>query len=236
MYGDNPISPLDLITTNSTNTSVNDIITNLQSELQQAKDNIRIATDKYTQRVNQSRLDVTFKEGEMVLLKTTNLRIQAPEVSNKLLPRYIGPFKINKVISSVAYKLDLPETMKCHPVFHVDRLQPYYESDDNEFPNRVQPNRPTPPIEAPDAEWVVETILDRCWRETGNKTTKGYKCWREWLVKWHGYDEQDSNTWEKQSAFVIGKTVNDIFKNYELQNPYSAEELKWIKKYDKNMH
>ena len=51
-------------------------------------------------------------------------------------------------------------------MFHVDRLQPYYESDSNAFPNRIQVDRPTPPIEAPDAEWVVETILDRCWRET----------------------------------------------------------------------
>ena len=74
VYGDNPVSPLDLVTTNSAITSVNDTITNLQSELQQAKDNIRIATDKYTQCVNQSRLDVKFQEGEMVLLKTTNLQ------------------------------------------------------------------------------------------------------------------------------------------------------------------
>ena len=123
--------------------------------------------------------------------------------------------------------------MRCHPVFHVDRLQPYYESDSNAFPNRIQPNRPKPPIEALDAEWVVETILDRCWRETGNKNTKGYRCWREWLVKWQRYDDVDSNSWGRQSAFV---SVNKVFLNYELRNPYSAEEMEWIKKYDKSMY
>lgn len=234
MYGDNPVSPIDLIIPNSTYTPVNKIITNLQSELQQAKDNIRIATDKYTQHANQSRLDVTFKEGEMVLLKTTNLRVQAPDVANKLLPRYIGPLKISKVISPVAYQLDLPESMKCHPVFHVSRLQRYHESNNEQFPDRILVNRPVPPFEVNEPEWIVEKILDRCWRETGTVGTKGYKCWREWLVKWCGYDEEDSNTWETQSAFVVGTTVNEAFTTYEMNHPYSEEEMKWIKKYDKN--
>ena len=55
-------------------------------------------------------------------------------------------------------------------------------------------------------------------------------------MKWQGYDDVDSNTWERQSAFVSGKTVNEVFLNYELRNPYSAEEMEWIKKYDKSMY
>jgi hypothetical protein len=203
--------------------------------LKQAEDNIRRATDKYTQRVNQTRIHVTFKEGEMVLLKTANLRVQAPDVSTKFIPKYVGPFKIVKVISEVAYQLHLPETMKCHPVFHVDRLQPYYASDNSLFPDRCEVNRPIPPIEAPAPEWIVEKIVDRCWRETGIQGKKGYKCWREWLVKWKDHNDEN-NTWEKQNAFIDGTTVNETFKQYEINHPYQLLEHRLITRYDKNKY
>ena len=41
---------------------------------------------------------------------------------------------------------------------------------------------------------------------------------------------------ETVTAFVIGKTVNDVSMNYELRNTHSAEKIKWTKKYDKNMY
>jgi len=37
----------------------------------------------------------------------------------KLLPSYIGPYPITKVISHVAYELQLPPTMKCNDVFRI---------------------------------------------------------------------------------------------------------------------
>ena len=95
-----------------------------------------------------------------MLLKTTNLRVQAPDAANKLLPRYIDPFKISKVISPVAYQLDLPESMKCYPVFHVDRLQQYHESENEQFTSRTLVNRPVPPFEVNEPEWIVEKILE----------------------------------------------------------------------------
>ncbi len=235
MYGEHPQAPVNLLFKNNTSIPVNEVLLALQSHLKQARDNIRFATDAFTQRANKGRTDITFKLGEKVLLSTKNLRVQADEIANKFLPKYIGPFTITKVISDVAYQLDLPETMKCHPVFHIDRLQPYNDSNDTEFPGRMQANRPLPPVEAPAPELIVDCIIDRCWRELGTEGTKGYKSWREWLVRWYGYgDEFDS--WEKQHAFIQNSTVNSAFIKYEINNPYTPQELKWITKYDKNKY
>ena len=141
-------------------------------------------THAFTPRANQHRNDITSKEGEKVLLSTYNSRVQAVDATNKFLPKYIGPFTITKVISEVVYQLDLPETMKCHNVFHMDRLQSYSENHENDFPGRMQANRPLPPVEAPALELIVDCIIDRCWRELGKEGTIGHKAWHEWLVRW----------------------------------------------------
>ena len=48
----------------------------------------------------------------------------------KLTLKYIGLFKVIQVVSMMSYKLELPEMMKIHPVFHVSLLKPYKMSDD----------------------------------------------------------------------------------------------------------
>ena len=46
--------------------------------------------------------------------------------SNKLLPRYIGLFRIMQV-RGCAYTLQLPPKMRTHPTFYVGRLRPYQQ-------------------------------------------------------------------------------------------------------------
>ncbi len=56
--------------------------------------------------------------GQKVWLSTRNLPIQ--EGSRKLMPRFVGPFSIVKVLSPVAIKLRLSRQLRrVHPVFHV---------------------------------------------------------------------------------------------------------------------
>ncbi|KAF4331787.1 hypothetical protein FBEOM_14440 [Fusarium beomiforme] len=66
------------------------------------------------------------------------------------------PLKITKVISPYAYRLELPTSMKIHPVFYTNLLRP---AATNLLPG--QNPDPPPPIKAEGVEeWEVEDIID----------------------------------------------------------------------------
>ena len=64
--------------------------------------------------------------GEQVWLEGKNLSL--PYGSAKLAPRWHSPFKIVKVMSPVAYELELPPQWCIHSVFHASLLTPYVET------------------------------------------------------------------------------------------------------------
>ena len=46
--------------------------------------------------------------------------------SNKLLPKFIGPFRVLRRLGT-AYTIELPRNLRTHPTFYVGRLRPYYQ-------------------------------------------------------------------------------------------------------------
>ena len=84
----------------------------------------------------------------------------------------------------MAYRLDLPASMKIHKVFHVSLLSPY-RSD-----GRVQP--PPPPVVLDNVlEYEVEKIILHRERKNRGRIS------RQFLVKWLGYGPEQY-TWEPE--------------------------------------
>ena len=116
------------------------------------------------------------KEGDKVYLLRKNVRTKRP--SDKLDHKKLGPFKIDKKVGTVNYRLQLPKTMEIHPIFHVSLLEP------------APPGAPPAPRTEvqrldPQREYDVETVLD----------CQYFKGKLKYLIKWKDYPHSE-NTWE----------------------------------------
>ncbi|KZV51023.1 hypothetical protein F511_43983, partial [Dorcoceras hygrometricum] len=71
--------------------------------------------------------------GDKVLIKILPQQFKAFRGVHKGLTRkYEGPFPIIARVGKVSYRLDLPNTLKIHPTFHVSMLKPYHSDDQDE--------------------------------------------------------------------------------------------------------
>ena len=104
---------------------------------------------------------------------------------SKLSRRFYGPFKIVERMSPVAYKLELPEHSRIHPVFHCSLLKPFVGLADaviaEKLPSEVVDNQPlTTPLAILGQKMVP--------------TDQGPK--RMVLVQWQGL-HPDETSWEE---------------------------------------
>jgi len=64
-----------------------------------------------------------YKVGDLVLLSTKDLKWQMKgRRSEKLTEHFVGPYKVKGIISSNAIELELPKSIKIHPVVNVSRV------------------------------------------------------------------------------------------------------------------
>lgn len=89
--------------------------------------------------------DVHFDIGDLVMVRLQPQRqssiIGQQRGSFKLNKRFYGPFKILDQIGPAAYKLQLPEGTRIHPVFHCSMLKPFHQPPlpDNNPPLSLPP-------------------------------------------------------------------------------------------------
>ncbi|KAJ9509473.1 hypothetical protein QJQ45_001912 [Haematococcus lacustris] len=156
-----------------------------QSNVKQARHFMEQAQQRQAYLANKGRRDVEYHPGQLVLLSTKNLRLK-PGKAKKLLPRFIGPFKVLEHVGPVAVRLDLPPAMaRMHPVFHVALLRPYTSE---------HPHLP-PPV-----DWLDEAPLYEVEKLLAHRGVRAGRA-RGYLVKWQGYDDS-YNTWEPRNNLV----------------------------------
>ena len=100
---------------------------------------------------------VGYKVRDLVLLSTKDLKWQMVGwCSEKLVKRFVGPYKIKAIISSNIVELKLPTTIKIHLVVNVSQIKRYVDQVDGQ-----RKEVPQPMVIEGEEEWKVEKILNK---------------------------------------------------------------------------
>ena len=106
-----------------------------------------------------------YKVNDLVYLSTKHLSLPKGG-AKKLLPRYIGPYKIVEAHNEAStIKLELPAKLVAHqimPTFHVSLIRPHMPNDDERFPH-CDVTRHYDFGQAAEDEWYVNEIIAHRW-------------------------------------------------------------------------
>jgi len=125
---------------------------------EEAKAVLRKAQEDMRKYADRKRSDVEeYKVGDLVMLSTKNLKYQmVRRRTEKLIERFVSPYKVKEIISSNVVKLELPSTVKIHPVVNASRIRRYVGQVEGQ-----KKEQPAPVIIEGEEEWEVERILNK---------------------------------------------------------------------------
>ena len=92
---------------------------------EKAKVVLKKAQEEMKKYADRKRAEVNdYKVGDLVMLSTKDLKYQmVGRRTDKLTERFVGPYKIKKVVLSNAVELELPSTVKIHLVVNISRIR-----------------------------------------------------------------------------------------------------------------
>ncbi len=140
-----------------------------------------------------------YQPGDQVWLSTRDIRLRLP--CRKLRPRYVGPFPITRQINEVTYELQLPNTYRISPTFHVSLLKPLINpllppSTEHEIP-------PPPEVDPNETIYRVQEILDS--RQRGGRL--------QYLVDWEGYGPKE-RSWVDRDDVLDPSLLSDFHQSH----------------------
>jgi len=98
-----------------------------------------------------------YKVEDLVMLSTKDLKYQmVGRRTEKLMERFVGPYRIKKIVSLNAVELELPSTVKIHLVVNIVRIQRYIGQVEGQ-----RKEQPAPVIIEGEEEWEMERILNK---------------------------------------------------------------------------
>ena len=149
-----------------------------------------------------------YKVGDWVLLSTKDLKWQMiGRRLEKLTEQFVGPYKVKGIILSNTIELDLPSSVKIHPVVNVSRVCLY--KDQVKGQKKILPKLVI--IEG-EEEFEVEKILNK-------RVIRGKE---KFLVRWKGYTAE-VDTWESRENLGNAK---ELVEEFEREYGEEAEELR----------
>jgi len=126
--------------------------------------------------------------------------------TEKLMERFIGPYKVREIISSNAVKLELPSTVKIHLVVNVSRIRRYVRQVEGQKKEQL-----APVIIEGEEEWEIERILNK--RKVRGKD--------KYLVYWKGFIAE-SDTWEGRENL---KNAQEAIEEFEKEYRQDMEDV-----------
>jgi len=134
-------------------TKAEDISEHMNKTLKFARESLAKTREQMMKQANKHRKEVDYETGSKMFLNERNIVTARP--FKKLDDKMLDPFtNLGSVGSS--YKLELPESMRVHDVFHPDLLR---SAADDPLPG--QKNEPSDPIVINDEdEWEIDDILN----------------------------------------------------------------------------
>jgi len=167
----------------------------IQEEAKAALGKAQEEMKKFTNR--RQREEEEYRVGDIVLLNTKDLKWQMKgRRSEKLTERFVGPYKVKGIVSSNAIELELPKSIRIHPVVNMSRVQLYKP--------QVEGQKKTPPklvIIEGEKEFKVEKIINK-------RTVRGKE---KFLVRWKGYTAEE-DTWESRENLENAKELVEEYK------------------------
>jgi len=157
--------------------------------------------------------------GDLVLLSTKDLKYQmVGRRTEKLIERFVGLYKVKSIVSTNAIELELPSTVKIHPVVNVSRVQRYTSQVEGR-----KKEMPQPVVIKGKEEWEVEKIMNK--RQVQGKD--------KYLVRWKGCTAEE-DTWESRENL---KNASDLVEEFKKEyGREEEEETRWQEREEeKNM-
>jgi hypothetical protein len=154
----------------------------------------------------------TYKIGDQVMLHGRNISTRRP--SRKFDHKMHGPFKVVKLLSRSAVRLELPRRWRIHDVFHVSLLEPYRQAT---LSGRAPPDLDRVLEETEDVvpanEFLPLRIHDSARKRREQKLKVCY------LVEWDGWPNVRDYTWEPYEHLDESARAYELVKMFHQENP-----------------
>jgi hypothetical protein len=163
-----------------------------EENIKMVRENLKIAQSRQRSYADIRRRELSFKVGDFVYLKVSPIRgVRRFRVKGKLVPRYVGPYRILARHGEVAYQLSLPEGLSAvDDVFHVSQLKKCLRVPEEQLTvEGLEVQEDLTYIEKP------AQILETADRVTRRKIIRMCK------VRWSHHSEEEA-TWEREDDLM----------------------------------